>query len=72
MLKAMEMMYEMESLATFPMQEPGASEFYETLYRNMSSSLRRMGREDDAAMYFIKMAEALEIYMYSLHLAYSH
>ena len=23
----------------------GASEFYETLYRNMSSSLRRMGRE---------------------------
>ena len=24
----------------------------------MSSSLRRMGREDDAAVYFVKMAEA--------------
>lgn len=57
-VEAMEMMYEMESLANFPMHEPGASEFYETLYRNMSSSLRRMGREDDAAVYFIKMAEA--------------
>ncbi|CAJ1351670.1 unnamed protein product [Effrenium voratum] len=57
-VEAMEMMYEIESLANFPMHEPGASEFYETLFRNMSSSLRRMGREDDAAVYFIKMAEA--------------
>ncbi|CAK9036077.1 unnamed protein product [Durusdinium trenchii] len=57
-VEAMEMMYEMESLATFSLHEPGASEFYETLYRNMSSSLRRMGREDDAAVYFLKMAEA--------------
>jgi len=57
-VEAMEMMYEMESLATFPMHEPGAAQFYETLYRNMSSSLRRMGREDEAALYFLKMAEA--------------
>ncbi|CAE8587922.1 unnamed protein product [Polarella glacialis] len=57
-VEALEMMYEMESLASFPVEEPGASEFYETLYRNMSSALRRMGREDEAAIYFIKMAEA--------------
>eukprot|EP00931_Biecheleriopsis_adriatica_P120084 TRINITY_DN95231_c0_g1_i1.p1 TRINITY_DN95231_c0_g1~~TRINITY_DN95231_c0_g1_i1.p1 ORF type:complete len:562 (-),score=136.08 TRINITY_DN95231_c0_g1_i1:15-1700(-) len=57
-VEALEMMYEMESLASFDMDEPGASEFYETLYRNMSSGLRRMGREDEAAIYFLKMAEA--------------
>lgn len=56
--EAMEMMYEMEMLAHFPMHEPGASTFYETLYRNMSSGLRRMGREDEAAGYFMKMVEA--------------
>eukprot|EP00971_Amphidinium_carterae_P112559 2229060-Amphidinium_carterae.1 len=54
----MEMMYEIESLATFSLSEPGASQFYETLYRNMSSCLRGMGREDEAAVYFMKMAEA--------------
>lgn len=57
-VEAMEMMYEMESLATFSLDEPGASEFFETLYRNMSSGLRRMGREDEAAIYFLKMADA--------------
>lgn len=57
-VEALEMMYEMESLASFPLHEPGASEFYETLYRNMSSGFRRMGREDEAAIYFTKMAEA--------------
>lgn len=49
--EALEMMFEMQSLASFSMHEPSASEFYETLYRNMSSSLRRMGREDNAALY---------------------
>merc|ERR1740129_1083608 len=34
-VEALEMMYEIESLAYFPMDEPGASTFYETLYRNM-------------------------------------
>lgn len=57
-VEAMEMMYEIESLANFPMDEPGASTFYETLYRNMSSGLRRMAREDEAAVYFMKMVEA--------------
>eukprot|EP00933_Yihiella_yeosuensis_P068485 TRINITY_DN7416_c0_g2_i1.p1 TRINITY_DN7416_c0_g2~~TRINITY_DN7416_c0_g2_i1.p1 ORF type:complete len:630 (-),score=136.31 TRINITY_DN7416_c0_g2_i1:21-1910(-) len=57
-VEALEMMYEIESLASFPLDEPGASEFYETLYRNMSSALRRMGREDEAALYWSKMAEA--------------
>lgn len=57
-VEAMEMMYEMEILAHFPMHEPGASTFYETLYRNMSSCLRRMGREDEAAEYFMKMVQA--------------
>jgi len=57
-VEAMEMMYEIESLANFPLSEHGASTFYETLYRNMSSCLRRMDREDDAAVYFMKMVEA--------------
>lgn len=57
-VEAMEMMYEMESLATFTMEEQGASEFYETLYRNMSSCLRSLHREDEAAVYFTKMVEA--------------
>eukprot|EP00930_Biecheleria_cincta_P097139 TRINITY_DN88862_c0_g1_i1.p1 TRINITY_DN88862_c0_g1~~TRINITY_DN88862_c0_g1_i1.p1 ORF type:complete len:541 (-),score=108.11 TRINITY_DN88862_c0_g1_i1:37-1431(-) len=57
-VEALEMMYEMESLASFPLHEKGASEFYETLYRNMSSGFRRMNREDEAAIYFMKMAEA--------------
>merc|ERR1719410_883470 len=60
--EALEMMYEIESLASFPLEEPGASEFYETLYRNMSSCLRSMGREDEAAVYFMKMAEAAKIH----------
>merc|ERR1740129_980647 len=58
--EAVEMMYEIESLASFPRGEPGASEFFETLYRNMSSALRSMGREDEAAVYFAKMAEAAQ------------
>jgi len=57
-VEAMEMMYEIESLANFPVEEPGASQFYETLYRNMSAGLRSMGREDEAAIYFMKMADA--------------
>merc|ERR1719188_1122958 len=57
-VEALEMMYEIESLAAFPLDEPGASQFYETLYRNMSATLRRMGREDEAAVYFVKMVEA--------------
>lgn len=64
--EAMEMMYEIESLASFPLEEPGASEFYETLYRNMSSCLRSMGREDEAAVYFMKMAEAARYHKASL------
>jgi len=60
--EAVEMMYEIESLATFTLEEPGASEFYETLYRNMSSGLRSMGREDEAAVYYTKMAEAAKIH----------
>eukprot|EP00929_Paragymnodinium_shiwhaense_P013474 TRINITY_DN121319_c0_g1_i1.p1 TRINITY_DN121319_c0_g1~~TRINITY_DN121319_c0_g1_i1.p1 ORF type:complete len:570 (+),score=156.50 TRINITY_DN121319_c0_g1_i1:91-1800(+) len=57
--EAMEMMYEMEQLAHFDKDEAGASEFYETLYRNMASCLRSMGREDEAAVYFAKMVDAL-------------
>jgi len=57
-VEAMEMMYEMESLATFTIDEVGASEFFETLFRNMTSSLRRMNREDEAAIYFMKMVDA--------------
>lgn len=57
-VEALEMMYEIESLAAFPIDEPGASEFYETLYRNMSASLRGLGREDEAAVYFSKAMEA--------------
>ncbi|CAK0827794.1 unnamed protein product, partial [Prorocentrum cordatum] len=64
--EALEMMYEIESLASFPLEEPGASEFYETLYRNMSSCLRSMGREDEAAVYFMKMAEAARYHKASL------
>jgi len=60
--EAVEMMYEIESLATFTLDEAGASEFYETLYRNMSSGLRSMGREDEAAVYFTKMAEAAKMH----------
>jgi len=60
--EAVEMMYEIESLANFELDEPGASEFYETLYRNMSSGLRSLGREDEAAVYFTKMAEAAKIH----------
>lgn len=61
-VEALEMMFEIESLATFPLNELGASEFYETLYRNMSSALRSMGREDEAAVYFMKMAEAARLH----------
>lgn len=57
-VEALEMMYEIESLAAFPLDEPGASEFYETLYRNMSASLRGLGREDEAAVYFSKAMDA--------------
>lgn len=57
-VEALEMMYEIESLAAFPVEEPGASEFYETLYRNMSASLRGLGREDEAAVYFSKAMDA--------------
>jgi len=57
-VEALEMMYEMESLATFSLSEPGASSFYETLYRNMSCALRSMGREDESALYFTKMVKA--------------
>jgi len=57
-LEALDMMYEIEMLASFPMHEPGASEFYETLFRNMSAGLRSLGREDEAAVYYMKMVEA--------------
>jgi len=64
--ESLEMMYEMESLAAFPLEEKGASEFYETLYRNMSSALRSMGREEEAAAYFAKMVEAARVHKESL------
>eukprot|EP00927_Polykrikos_kofoidii_P077141 TRINITY_DN74116_c0_g1_i1.p1 TRINITY_DN74116_c0_g1~~TRINITY_DN74116_c0_g1_i1.p1 ORF type:complete len:577 (-),score=85.38 TRINITY_DN74116_c0_g1_i1:320-2050(-) len=57
-VEGLEMMYEMESLATFTMDEPGGSNFYETLYRNMSCALRSLHREDEAALYFAKMVQA--------------
>jgi len=57
-VEALEMMFEIESLAAFSLDEPGASGFYETLYRNMSCGLRSAGREDEAAIYFLRMAEA--------------
>ena len=37
----------------------GASEFYETLYRNMSSSLRRMGREVPVTMRHRKIGKSV-------------
>ena len=48
-------MYQIESPATFPINEHSSSEFYGTFHRYMSSALQCMGREDVAVVYFIKL-----------------
>ena len=50
-LEALEMMFQNKSPSIFPFNELGSSEFQGTFHTNMSSALRCMGREDEAAVY---------------------
>ena len=66
-VEALEMMYQIESPATFPFNEHSSSEFYETFHRYMSSALRCMGCEDEAAVYFIKLAVTARLHKAKVH-----
>eukprot|EP00930_Biecheleria_cincta_P060062 TRINITY_DN45752_c0_g1_i1.p1 TRINITY_DN45752_c0_g1~~TRINITY_DN45752_c0_g1_i1.p1 ORF type:complete len:542 (-),score=103.22 TRINITY_DN45752_c0_g1_i1:20-1615(-) len=53
-LEALEMLYELEMYSPYNSQE--APEFFETLYRNLAWALKALGRIDEAAIYFARMA----------------
>eukprot|EP00931_Biecheleriopsis_adriatica_P116539 TRINITY_DN92174_c0_g1_i1.p1 TRINITY_DN92174_c0_g1~~TRINITY_DN92174_c0_g1_i1.p1 ORF type:complete len:536 (+),score=143.80 TRINITY_DN92174_c0_g1_i1:44-1651(+) len=54
--EALEMLYELELFSPYNAEE--APEFFETLYRNLAWALKALGRIDEAAIYFGKMAVA--------------
>ena len=61
-VEALEMKYQIESLATFPFNEFAPSEFLWNIPLVHISALRCMGRADEAAVYFIKLAEAARLH----------
>eukprot|EP00929_Paragymnodinium_shiwhaense_P068586 TRINITY_DN34519_c0_g1_i2.p1 TRINITY_DN34519_c0_g1~~TRINITY_DN34519_c0_g1_i2.p1 ORF type:complete len:400 (-),score=105.39 TRINITY_DN34519_c0_g1_i2:379-1578(-) len=55
-MEALDMMYELELYSPYTAEE--APEFFETLYRNLAWALKSLGRIDEAAVYFERMAES--------------
>ncbi|CAE7825058.1 unnamed protein product [Symbiodinium sp. CCMP2456] len=55
-LEALEMLYDLEMYSPYNAQE--APEFFTTLYRNQAWALKALGRVEEAAMYFNRMASA--------------
>jgi len=56
--EALEMLYELEIYSPYNAEE--APEFYETLYRNLGWALKSLGRVDEAAVYFERMAQVAQ------------
>ncbi|CAJ1423706.1 unnamed protein product [Effrenium voratum] len=55
-LEALEMLYELELYSPYNAEE--APEFFATLYRNLAWALKALGRLEEAAVYFARMASA--------------
>eukprot|EP00913_Durusdinium_trenchii_P031934 g29908.t2 len=55
-LEALEMLYELELYSPYDADE--APEFFATLYRNLAWALKALGRLEEAAIYFNRMATA--------------
>eukprot|EP00747_Dinoflagellata_sp_TGD_P223635 gnl/TRDRNA2_/TRDRNA2_95230_c0_seq1.p1 gnl/TRDRNA2_/TRDRNA2_95230_c0~~gnl/TRDRNA2_/TRDRNA2_95230_c0_seq1.p1 ORF type:complete len:424 (+),score=100.42 gnl/TRDRNA2_/TRDRNA2_95230_c0_seq1:37-1272(+) len=58
--EALEMLHELEMYSPYSAEE--APEFFETLYRNFGWALKSLGRLDEAAVYFERMAEAAKVH----------